>query len=337
MRQAPRNSPLSRPPAPVAGGAPRACLALAGAALVLAGCQNSLFRDAESPFTVPDETLRAIEPLDTSRVEYGPPVPPDEAIADATAGGFRPTQYERTRSMSIAEVRALTLANNLDLRVQLVAPEIAKTTVSQEEAKFDSTFFADFRRNGNNLLTQLQNNEGLFDDQLQLGLTVPLATGGAITVADADALQGIVGALLGNRDELAAVCHRADDARHVVGTGSPSQLLSPAVEHRFECDLAPYVEQPHTLRASELVGRQAQQIDPEVVDGQVDGGERLHGVGVHGHPPIHGADDLGHRLDHTGLVVRHHHRHHPGSGRDGAGDVFGTDTTGRVRCHQTHR
>jgi outer membrane protein len=181
MRHATRTSPVRRALAPVPGGVRRGGVALALAVFALAGCQNSLFRDAETPFTVPEETLRAIEPLDTSRVEYGPPVPPDEAIADATAGGFRPTQYERTRSMSIAEVRALTLANNLDLRVQLVAPEIAKTTISQEEAKFDSTFFADFRRNGNSLLTQLQNNEGLFDDQVQLGLTVPLATGGAIT------------------------------------------------------------------------------------------------------------------------------------------------------------
>jgi outer membrane protein TolC len=65
--------------------------------------------------------------------------------------------------------------------VQLVAPDIAKTSITQEEAKFDSLFFADFRRNGNNLLTQLQNSEGLFDDQVQLGLNVPLATGGTFS------------------------------------------------------------------------------------------------------------------------------------------------------------
>jgi outer membrane protein TolC len=119
--------------------------------------------------------------VDLSAVEYGPPVPADEAIAGATAGGFRSTKYDKTRPLSIAEVRALTLSNNLDLRVQLVAPDIAKTSITQEEAKFDSLFFADFRRNGNNLLTQLQNSEGLFDDQVQLGLNVPLATGGTFS------------------------------------------------------------------------------------------------------------------------------------------------------------
>ncbi len=150
-------------------------------AAVLAGCQGDLFRDQMTPYTVPDETLRALEPVDLSAVEYGPPVPAEEAIAGATAGGFRSTKYDKTRPLSIAEVRALTLSNNLDLRVQLIAPDIAKTSITQEEAKFDSLFFADFRRNGNNLLTQLQNNEGLFDDQVQVGLNVPLATGGTFS------------------------------------------------------------------------------------------------------------------------------------------------------------
>ena len=150
-------------------------------AALLAGCQESLFRDQQTPYTVPEETLRELAPADLASVQYGPPVPLEQAIEGATAGGFRSTAYERSRTMTIAEIRALTLANNLDLRVQLVAPDIAKTSITQEEAKFDSTFFAEYRRNGSNLLTQLQNNEGLFDDQYSLGLNMPLATGGSLT------------------------------------------------------------------------------------------------------------------------------------------------------------
>lgn len=150
-------------------------------AALLAGCQESLFRDQQTPYTVPEETLRELAPADLASAQYGPPVPLEEAIEGATAGGFRSTAYERSRTMTIAEIRALTLANNLDLRVQLVAPDIAKTSITQEEAKFDSTFFAEYRRNGNSLLTQLQNNEGLFDDQYTLGLNMPLATGGALS------------------------------------------------------------------------------------------------------------------------------------------------------------
>jgi outer membrane protein TolC len=157
-------------------------LAALAAALAAAGCQNDLFRDQATPYQVPEETLRGIDPVDLTSVEYGPPVPAEEAIEGATAGGFRATKFDKSRQLSISEVRALTLSNNLDLRVQLVAPDIAKTSITQEEAKFDATFFAQYQQNGNNLLTQLQNTEGLFNDQYQFGLNVPLATGGTFSV-----------------------------------------------------------------------------------------------------------------------------------------------------------
>ena len=149
-------------------------------AAAAAGCQNDLFRSQETPFTVPEETLRSIDPVDLSSVQYGPPVPAEEAVSRATVGGFSPTRYDRSRTLSIAEVRALALANNLDLRVQLVAPDIARTAITEEEAKFNGLFYASYQRNGNNLLTQLQNSEGLFNDQIQLGVAIPLVTGGTV-------------------------------------------------------------------------------------------------------------------------------------------------------------
>jgi outer membrane protein TolC len=156
-------------------------LAFLAPAVLAGGCQNDLFRAQETPFTAPDQALKAIEPVDLSTAQYGPPVPAEEAVAKATAGGFKSTRYDKTRTLSIAEVRALALANNLDLRVQLVAPDIAQATITQEEAKFNGVFFADYQRNGDNLITQLQNNEGLFNDQYDLGVKVPLATGGVVT------------------------------------------------------------------------------------------------------------------------------------------------------------
>ncbi len=157
---------------------------LRGAALasaLAAGCQNELFKDDMTPYTVPVDRLRSIEPLDVSKVEYGPPIPADAAMQAATAGGFRPTSFDKSRTLSIAEVRALTLANNLDLRVQLIAPDIARTSISEAEAKFDATFFADYAHQDQLLATQLQTNSGVFSDQGDIGLKVPLATGGTVT------------------------------------------------------------------------------------------------------------------------------------------------------------
>jgi outer membrane protein TolC len=159
---------------PIAAASALLALSLAG------GCQNDLFRAQQTPFTAPVEQLKEIAPIDLAAVEYGPPVPADEAIAKATVGGFTPTQWDSSRPMTLAEVRALALANNLDLRVQLIAPDIAKTTISEEEAKFNSVFFANYSQNNQNAFNQLQNQQGLFGEQAIAGVRVPLATGGTV-------------------------------------------------------------------------------------------------------------------------------------------------------------
>lgn len=168
---------MSDVPRPMAG----ALRAVSLAVLLSAGCQNELFRDDVTPYTVPIDRLRRIDPLDVSAWEYGPPIPADVAMQAATAGGFKPTNYDKSRTLSIAEVRALALANNLDLRVQLVAPDIARTTITEAEAKFDATFFADYAHQDQLLSTQLQTNSGVFSDQGDIGLKLPLATGGTVT------------------------------------------------------------------------------------------------------------------------------------------------------------
>ena len=155
-----------------------AALALAA----LAGCQTDLFREQVTPYTAPVEALREIHPLEVADIEYGPPVPADVAIAKATVGGFVATQWDSTRQLTLAEVRALSLANNLDLRVQLVAPDIAKATITEEEAKFNSVFFANYSQNNQNVFNQLQNQQGVFGEQAQVGMRIPLATGGTVTV-----------------------------------------------------------------------------------------------------------------------------------------------------------
>jgi outer membrane protein TolC len=148
----------------------------------LAGCQTDLFREQVTPYTAPAEALREIQPLAMADIEYGPPIPADVAIAKATVGGFVATQWDSTRQLTLAEVRALSLANNLDLRVQLVAPDIAKATITEEEAKFNSVFFANYSQNNQNVANQLQNQQGVFGEQAQVGMRIPLATGGTVTV-----------------------------------------------------------------------------------------------------------------------------------------------------------
>ena len=57
----------------------------------------------------------------------------------------KPAQSEI--GLSIEQCRAMTLTNNLDLKVQLIAPAIAAKQVSEEEAKFESSFFSNLSYN----------------------------------------------------------------------------------------------------------------------------------------------------------------------------------------------
>lgn len=156
-------------------------LALAALAVAAAGCQTDLFKAQVTPYTAPEEARREIQPLALSEVEFGPPIPTEEAVSKATVGGFKGTQYDKSRTLSIAEVRALSLANNLDLRVQLVAPDIARTTITEEEAKFNSVFYANYSQNNQNVANQLQTQQGVFAEQAQVGIRMPLATGGTVS------------------------------------------------------------------------------------------------------------------------------------------------------------
>lgn len=69
----------------------------------------------------------------------------------ATLPASLPTRFPATRpavaesQLTISRIREMALRNNLDLQVAVYSPEIAHTLTSQEEAKFESTFFTDAR------------------------------------------------------------------------------------------------------------------------------------------------------------------------------------------------
>jgi outer membrane protein TolC len=111
------------------------------------------------------------EPIDVNR-------PPPEVN--------KPAQKEI--ELSIEQCRAMTLTNNLDLKVQLIAPAIAAQKVSEEEAKFESSFFSnlsysDVKQPGSVLVSEAPVYKS-FD--VDLGVEVPLRTGGKVTFDVAD-------------------------------------------------------------------------------------------------------------------------------------------------------
>jgi outer membrane protein TolC len=85
--------------------------------------------------------------------------------------------------LTIEEARALTLANNLDMRVALIDPEIAATRISEAEAQFESLFYF----NTGYVDTDQPTASTLSGSQVKnfdftTGVQIPLLSGGDVTV-----------------------------------------------------------------------------------------------------------------------------------------------------------
>ena len=68
------------------------------------------------------------------------------------------------------------LENNLDLRTELVAPDIAAADLAAEEAKFESTFFAGYTRNDQGVLTDLEQGEPTNTVEAEMSIAYPNAS-----------------------------------------------------------------------------------------------------------------------------------------------------------------
>jgi outer membrane protein len=157
----------------------RAIAALALLAGSLAGCTNPLWREGKDlGQRVPLERLRRIEvaPLDQLAKPASDPTqtPPtkDRFVGLATA------------PLTLEEARASALERNLDLKVQLVNPEIAAENIRQERARFEALFttralWSETDSPTASTLASAQQKLG----QIEPGVRIPLRTGGTANVS----------------------------------------------------------------------------------------------------------------------------------------------------------
>lgn len=139
---------------------------------VFTGCVSFLSGDSDYYTFKPDtNTLRQIETIDLKEAKEE--TPPYSPVA--------PELPEL--NISLEEARAMTLENNLDLKVNLIDPTIAAETVSQEEARFDMTFngTGQYSKSDSPTYTAL---EGSKTDTVyfDFGVKIPLKTGTEIKV-----------------------------------------------------------------------------------------------------------------------------------------------------------
>jgi len=120
------------------------------------------------------EKLQTIEPLELKKAKV-------ETEEPSEVKETPPSEIELT----LEQYRAMALENNLELKAQLINPAIAAERVSEEEAKFEASFFT-------NVFYDKVNSPsvGLYDQiagsrmdmrRADVGVEMPLRTGGTLT------------------------------------------------------------------------------------------------------------------------------------------------------------
>ncbi len=149
------------------------------ALVLLTGCDTYLPGPGYSDVRIPPGKLRQIETLELAETEPNqvPTPEPNETPPAVLA-------------LSLEECRALALQNNLELKASLIEPTIAAERLSEEEAKFEASIlananFAKSDRPANRFEDEITGSKSDYLG-LDLGLRVPLRTGGTVTFDVAD-------------------------------------------------------------------------------------------------------------------------------------------------------
>jgi len=148
-------------------------------ALLLTGCEQFPGDEKFYEIKIAPEKLRQVEKLELQEAKT-------EENHRIDANEVPPKELK----LNLEQCRALTLENNLDLKVQLISPAIAAERVDEEQAAFEAAF-------STNLLFSKTDtpSASLFDvisgsqvdyTRTGLGVQVPLRTGGTVTFDLAD-------------------------------------------------------------------------------------------------------------------------------------------------------
>jgi len=153
----------------------------AAAILLLWGCANP-FTTSENEYGLVADTqaLHSVEALDLRANVVETPAESEDLPLELPPDPFATVEQ---LEVSLAECRAWTLENNLDLKVALIEPELAATALSEEEARFEALFTL------NAEVSEADPGQAeVFRDQfirpwdIEPGVEVPLRTGGTVRI-----------------------------------------------------------------------------------------------------------------------------------------------------------
>ena len=149
----------------------------------LTGC-SLLTQDYYEDYREPPQQLNEVMAVRLEEMSRSKPVPIEEAAADVAKDAVVVGEPPESIELGLADVRAAALANNLDLRVELVNPSLGQEAVSEEQAQFEVLLFGSIEHNKTDRRSTIldgparQSQSTAYD----LGVRIPLRTGGTVTV-----------------------------------------------------------------------------------------------------------------------------------------------------------
>jgi len=149
------------------------CALVTCALLMLAGCEPFPGDEKFYEASIPPQKLREVEMLQLQVSQDNEPNRPD---------ANQPSKGEL--ALTLEQCRVLAMANNLELKVQLITPSIAAQRVSEEEARFEAAFFSNLSYIKTD--TPTATTFDLVGSQMEassmdFGVQMPLRTGGTVT------------------------------------------------------------------------------------------------------------------------------------------------------------
>ncbi len=157
---------------------------------LLAGCSGNPFAWEEGDYgrDVALDRLRRLEPAGFDKYAK-----PEFKVPTDTSGMIDKEAIDRARkrfegienyAVGLEEARASALSNNLQLQIALIDPAIARETVGQEEARFESAFTLRTLWDENNTPTGFANPDRTFSGTrlIEPGVRIPLRTGETVDV-----------------------------------------------------------------------------------------------------------------------------------------------------------
>jgi len=147
--------------------------------LVLAGCVTPTIED-DPKVKALTARLNEIETVRLEEHSSSKPITVDEATVEVVERITEPNESRPAVELTLAEVRAAALANNLDLKLELVDPTIARLTLDEERAKFESLFFGSVRHS---ISEATGTGTESRTTSYEAGINSPLHTGGSLAVS----------------------------------------------------------------------------------------------------------------------------------------------------------